>query len=305
MYKPLVSVLAVWLYISVFNFSMVKAEGLDKVEIVTQQVTENIYMLQGQGGNLGVSVGDDGVFLVDDQFAPLTEKIKAAISKISSQDIRFVINTHYHFDHVGGNENLGTAGAAIVAHKNVRQRMSTEQLITFFNKTIPPYPQKALPVITFSEDINFHLNDEDIHVVHVKDAHTDGDAVVFFRKANVVHTGDIYFAGIYPFIDTSSSGSIKGVIAAVHSVLKIINDQTRVIPGHGPLSNKKELARYVKMLETLESRVSSSIAQGKSLEEIQQMQPSKEFDQEWGDGFLPPHKFVQILFEDLSKNTHK
>ncbi len=302
MYKRPIIFALTWMSVIVFSFSVANGEDYDKVEIVATKAAGNIFMLQGQGGNLGVCVGDDGVFLVDDQFAPLTEKIRAAISKISDRDIRFVINTHYHFDHVGGNENLGEYGAAIVAHKNVRQRMSTEQLITFFKKTIPPYPPKALPVITFSQDINFHLNGQDINIFHVKDAHTDGDAVVFFKNANVIHTGDIYFSGIYPFIDTSSNGSVNGVIDAAHSILKRINEKTKVIPGHGPMSNREELADYVKMLETLRDRISGYIAQGKTLEAIQLLQPSKDFDQEWGDGFLSPDKFIQILFEDLTGN---
>ena len=258
-------------------------------------------MLQGAGGNIGVCVGDEGVFIIDDQFAPLTAKIKSAIAKLSSKKVRFVINTHWHYDHVGGNENMGEAGAIIVAHQNVRKRMSTDQFMEFFNKKVSPAPKAALPVITFTQDIAFHLNDEETRVFHVKEAHTDGDAVVFFEKANVIHTGDIYFSGIYPFIDKSSHGSVDGVIKAARHILDIINDDTKVIPGHGPLSNKAELAVYVEMLVSLRAKMSAYISKGKTLEEIKAIGLSKEFDPQWGGGFLSPDKFTQILFEDLSK----
>jgi len=246
-----INVLFLSLCVLFFCFSNAYSQEFDKVQISTIKVAENIYMLQGQGGNIGVCVGEDGVFIVDDQFAPLTAKIKAAIAKLSNKSIRFVINTHWHFDHVGGNENMGEAGAVIVAHENVRKRMSTDQFIEFFNKKLPPSPKVALPVITFTQDIAFHLNNEETRIFHATNAHTDGDAIVFFKKSNVIHTGDIYFAGIYPFIDTSSHGSIDGMIKAAKHILSIINDDTKVIPGHGPLSKKAELAEYVEMLVSL------------------------------------------------------
>lgn len=280
------------------------SDEFDKVQIATIKVTDHIYMLQGEGGNIGVCAGDDGVFMIDDQFAPLTEKIQAAIAKISDREIRFLINTHYHFDHVGGNENIGKTGSVIVAHENVRNRMNTEQFIKFFNKKIPAYPPAALPVITFTEDLKFHLNNEETHVFHVQNAHTDGDAIIYFKNANVIHTGDIYFAGIYPFIDTSAHGSVDGMIRAANTILTLINDDTKVIPGHGPLSNKAELVKYVGMLTTLRERVNNYIAAGKTLAEIEKIGPSKEFDPEWGDGFLSPADFIRILYEDLSRPHH-
>lgn len=283
------------------SYSSTYSQEYDKVEISTIKLSENIYMLQGAGGNIGVCVGDDGVFIIDDQFAPLTAKIKSAIAKLSSKKVRFVINTHWHHDHVGGNENLGEAGAVIVAHQNVRKRMNTDQFMEFFNKKVPTAPKAALPVITFTRDITFHLNDEETRIFHVKEAHTDGDAVVFFEKANVIHTGDIYFSGMYPFIDKSSHGSVDGVIKAARHILDIINDDTKVIPGHGPLSNRAELAVYVEMLVSLRAKMSAYISKGKTLEEIKQIGPSKDFDAKWGGGFLSPDKFTQILYEDLSR----
>lgn len=278
-----------------------QADDFSTVEITTQKITDKLHMLQGKGGNIGVFTGEDGIFLVDDQFAPLTEKIKKSIAKLSDKEVRFIINTHYHFDHVGGNENFGKSGSVIVAHENVRRRMSKEQFITFFDNTIPPYPTKALPVITFSQNISFHLNGDDVEIFHIKEAHTDGDAVVFFKKANVIHTGDIYFAGIYPFIDSSANGSVAGVIRAVKTLLTMIDDDTKVIPGHGPLSNKEELTAYVQMLESLQKKMMELIAQGKTLDEIIALKPSQEFDTKWGTGFLKPEDFLRLLYEDLSK----
>ncbi len=296
-----ISLLCLSVCMLVLSYSSAYSQEYDKVEISTIKLSENIYMLQGAGGNIGVCVGDDGVFMIDDQFAPLTAKIKSAIAKLSSKKVRFVINTHWHYDHVGGNENMGEAGAVIVAHQNVRKRMSTDQFMEFFNKKVPTAPKAALPVITFTRDITFHLNDEETRIFHVKEAHTDGDAVVFFEKANVIHTGDIYFSGMYPFIDKSSHGSVDGMIKAAKHILDIINDNTKVIPGHGPLSNKAELAVYVEMLVSLRAKMSAYISKRKTLEEIKQIGLSKDFDPQWGGGFLSPDKFTQILYEDLSR----
>lgn len=276
-------------------------DEFDTIQIATVKITDHLYMLQGQGGNIGVCVGDDGVFMIDDQFAPLTEKIQAAIAKISDRKIRFLINTHYHYDHVGGNENIGKTGSVIVAHENVRNRMNTEQVIEFFNKKIPVYPKPALPIITFTHDLKFHLNNEETHVFHMQKAHTDGDSIIYFKNANVIHTGDIYFAGLYPFIDTSAHGSVNGMISAATQILSMIDDNTKIIPGHGPLSNKSALKKYVEMLTVLRDRMKKYIAEGKTLAEIQQIGISKEYDPQWGNGFLSPNVFAQLLYEDLSR----
>ena len=292
--------LPILLGVLALNFSVAIAQDFDNVQVKTVKVQGNIYMLQGQGGNIGVSMGTDGVFLVDDQYAPLTDKIISAIAKIGGKEIRFIINTHWHGDHVGGNETIGKTGAVIIAHENVRKRMSTEQVIKFFDIKVPPSPNSALPVVTFTKDINVHQNGEKISISHLKNAHTDGDAVVYFEKSNVVHTGDIYFAGMYPFIDTSSRGSIDGVISGVKHILAIIDEDTKVIPGHGPLSNTKELRNYLKMLENVRERIQNLISQGKSLQEIQNSNPTKDFDSTWGKGFLNADRFIEIVYEDLS-----
>jgi glyoxylase-like metal-dependent hydrolase (beta-lactamase superfamily II) len=258
-------------------------------------------MLIGAGGNLGLSIGEDATFLVDDQFAPLTPRIEAAIAKLTAKPVRFVINTHWHFDHTGGNENLGKAGAVIVAHDNVRKRMSTEQFIEFLNMTTKPEPRIALPVVTFTRDIAFHLNGEEIRVWHVPNAHTDGDAIVHFRTSDVVHMGDVFFNRIYPFIDTSSGGTIDGVVAAVDQVLAEISDKTKIIPGHGPLATKADLAAYREMLATVAARIKSAIREGRELEEVVAAKPTADFDATFGKGFLPPHRFVEMVFRNLSK----
>ncbi len=273
----------------------------DKVEIKTIPVKEGIYMLMGEGGNIGVSVGEDGIFLIDDQFAPLTEKIKTALSQISDRPIRFLINTHWHFDHTGGNENLGSSGVIIVGHDNVRKRLSVEQFIEAINMKIPPLSSEGLPIITFNDTVTFYLNKNTINVAHVEPAHTDGDSIIHFKEMNVFHAGDTYFNGMYPFIDTSSGGSITGMIAATNHILSMCNAETKIIPGHGELSNCEELATYRNMLETVKMRVETAIAKGSSKEEFINSKPTADLDETWGKGLLKPEQFLDIVYTDLSR----
>ncbi|NBR27093.1 MAG: MBL fold metallo-hydrolase [Betaproteobacteria bacterium] len=274
--------------------------NFDAVTIKTHKVSEGIYALEGEGGNIGVSVGDDGVIIIDDQFAPLTPKITAAIRALSDKPLRFVLNTHWHFDHTGGNENLGNAGAVIVAHDNVYKRMSTEQFIEFFKMKLPPSPKAALPVITFTDSVTFRLNGDELNGYHVKHAHTDGDMIVRFRKANAVHMGDIYFSFMYPFIDLGSGGSVRGVLAAVDGVLGTIDDNTRIIPGHGPISSKKDLRAYRDMLARVSANISRLIKAKKTLAQVVAAQPTREFDAVWGNGFLKPDQFVEIVYKSMN-----
>ena len=286
----------------VCTLSSVQADEFENVQIQAEKVAEGIYMLTGSGGNIGISVGEDGVFMIDDQFAPLTDKIKAAVATVSDKPIRFILNTHWHFDHTGGNEKMGETGSVIVAHENVRKRLSTDQFVEFFQKKVPALAKEGLPVITFTKDVTFHLNGDEIYVFHTKNAHTDGDVVIYFKKANVVHTGDSYFSGMYPFIDLSTGGTIDGTIQAVKQILSMTNDTTRYIPGHGPLSNRNELEKYLNMLTTIRDRINKQISEKKTVADILSMLPTKKFDETWGKGMIQPDAFVRILYEDLSKD---
>lgn len=292
MYK--VSLILFSLY---FQLTPVYAQDDQSVDVVieTTEVANGIYMLVGQGGNIGASIGEDGVFLIDDQFAPLTEKIRNALSAITVQPIKFMINTHWHFDHTGGNENLGNQGVILVAHDNVRKRMSTEGFIEAFNQTIPAAPEIALPSITFSERTTFHLNGQTIEAIHVLNAHTDGDSIIFFREANVIHSGDVFFNGLYPFIDKSSEGSVDGILRAVDLMLSLADNNTRIIPGHGRLGNKRDLNNYRRMLMTIRNRVQTMIDEGKTIDEIIELKPTAEYDEAWGQGFLNPETFLRVL----------
>lgn len=269
------------------------------VQIETVRAAENVYMLAGSGGNIGLSVGTDGAFLIDDQYAPLTQKIKASVAALTDQPIRFVVNTHWHGDHTGGNENLGEAGALIVAHENVRARMSVEQFIAAFDRRYPPAPPRALPVITFTESVTFHWNGDEIHVFHVDPAHTDGDAIIRFTNANVIHMGDTYFNRSYPFIDVSTGGSLDGVIAAVDRVLRYADGNTVVIPGHGPISNRTELRTYRDLLVTVRDRIARLIAQGEDRAAVIAAKPTSDFDTIWGRGFLQPDQWVGLVFDAM------
>jgi len=270
------------------------------VQIRTVDVAPGVHMLTGEGGNIGVSTGPDGVIVIDDQFAPLSAKIRAAVAAISDAPLRFVINTHWHGDHTGGNENFAGFGAVIVAQDNVRKRMSTEQFVAAFDRTVPPSPAAALPVVTFGQDVTFHWNGDTIHAIHVPHAHTDGDAIVHFEKANAVHAGDVYFAGRYPLIDLSSGGSLDGMIAAVDLVLALSDEKTRIVPGHGELSNRAELVGYRAMLVAARERVGAAIAQGKSLEDVLADRPLADFDETWGGGFVDGESFLKTVYASLA-----
>ncbi|NIA67662.1 MBL fold metallo-hydrolase [Pelagibius litoralis] len=290
-------VLGISTFACLLSSPAIAQQDFSKVEITTTELSSNVYMMTGAGGNLGVSIGDDGVFLIDDQFAPLSEKISAAIAELTDKPVTYVLNTHWHFDHTGGNENFGQSGAVIVSHANVRKRMSTDQLIKAFDRAVPASPAAALPVITFTEDATFYFNDTEIQIVHHATAHTDGDSVVMFKESNVVHVGDIFFNGFFPFIDESSGGTLEGVINAVTDILPMVDDETKIIPGHGPLANKADLTAYLEMLKEVRTIMRPLAKGGQSREEVLSANPLAGFEEDWGGGFLKVDVFTGIVYD--------
>jgi glyoxylase-like metal-dependent hydrolase (beta-lactamase superfamily II) len=275
-----------------------RAQNFDTIQVRSVLVAGSVHMLQGAGGNIGLVVGNDAVFVVDDQFAPLTPKVLAAIKAITPDPVKFVLNTHWHFDHTGGNENMGKAGALIFAHENVRRRMSTGQLIEALNRTEPASPHGALPVVTFTDTVTFHLNGDSIVVFHVAPAHTDGDAIVLFTKANVVHTGDVFVSAGFPFVDLSSGGSIDGIIRAAERIMVTTNAQTKIIPGHGPLTDRARVKEYHDMLYVLRDRMRKEIAAKHTIEQVLASKITAEYDAAWPAN---RERFLRILYQELSK----
>lgn len=281
------------------------AAEMDEVVVSAVPIAPGIAMLSGRGGNIGVSYGPDGVVLIDDQYAPLTAKIRAQLALLSDQPVRFVINTHWHGDHTGGNENLGKRGALIVASAGVRVRLAAGGFMEAFKRDVPPAPKEALPVVTFDGEVRFHLNDEVIVAINLPPAHTDGDSIVVFKTANVFHLGDLYFNGLYPVIDYGSGGHIDGMIAALDRVLPLLDGASKVIPGHGPLSNKAELQAFRDMLATVAPRFKKAIKQGKSLDEVKAAKLTADLDAKWGQGFMKPDAFAEMVYLGLQRQRGK
>ncbi len=280
--------------------SLAAAQAAPEVAVRTENVAPGVYVLFGSGGNIGVSAGADGVFLIDDQYAAMTPKILEALAKINPQPPRFVLNTHWHGDHTGGNENLAARGSVIVAHDQVRVRMSSEQVNELFKRKTPASPAGALPVVTFNDSLSLHVNGDELRGAYAAHAHTDGDVFIHFRKANVIHTGDLVFAGRYPFIDLDSGGSVAGVIAAVDRMLALADDKTRVIPGHGEMTDRAGLLSYREMLEVTSSRVRELVKAGKSLDEILAAKPNADYDSKLAWSFIKPELYLQILYRDAT-----
>ena len=293
--------------LNIINVYDVYAQDENNVTIKTTKLTDSLYMLEGLGGNILVSVGQDGAFIVDDQFAPLTVKIKDAISKITDKPIKFVINTHWHGDHTGGNENLGEAGSIIISHDNVRKRLSTEQFLEHFNITVPALSEKGLPIITFSDNMTIYQNGDEIKIMHLDNGHTDGDSVVYFTKNNVIHVGDGFSDKSYPVIDIPGGGTIDGLISSLKTISSIINDETKVVSGHTGISNKTKVNEYASMLTDVRNQVSQMINERKSLQDIIASQPTSKYDKIYyyytvikPDDFVPKD-FVTNVYQSLTR----
>lgn len=274
-----------------------EADRFADVEIRAEQLAPGIAVLFGAGGNIGVSHGEDGTVLIDDQYAPLTERIQSAVEGLGATPVEFLVNTHWHGDHTGGNENFGEEGALIMAHDNVRMRLA-EGMDRGENGVTEPAPSGALPVVTYEDGLKLHLNGDTLHLVHMHNGHTDGDTIVWWEDANIVHMGDLFFNQVtLPFIDRQSGGSAQGMLAAAEQVLGMTNAETKIIPGHGPMATRADLQAYRDMLHTVIERVRSEREAGKSLEEIQALGLADEYAVD--GGFIDAPTFVSFVYDSL------
>ena len=297
-FRPLVLLIA--LVFAPLSVARVMAQqDFSAVTIKATKVSGNVHVLEGSGGNIGVSVGPDGILIVDDQFAPLAEKIKAALKTLGEGKLKFVLNTHWHPDHTGGNQVFGPE-APIIAHDNVRKRLATEQKSEFFRHTTPAAPKEALPVITFGHSVTVHFNGEEIRAIHFPNGHTDGDSVIFFTGSNVVHMGDDFFAGRFPFVDLESGGSVEGLAKNIADVITKLPADVKIIPGHGPLSTLDDLRRFHQMLVTTTEIVRQKMAAGKTVEQIKSESLPAEWTS-WGTGFIKTEVWLQTIQTSLSK----
>jgi glyoxylase-like metal-dependent hydrolase (beta-lactamase superfamily II) len=281
-----------------FVTSVAAQQDFSKVEVKATKVAGTVYMLTGSGGNIGVSAGDDGIVIVDDQFAPLAPKIIQALNGISDRPVKFVLNTHYHGDHTGGNEVFART-APIIAQENVRKRLQSGAKA--FGRDFPPSPKIALPIVTFNDRLTIHVNGEDIRAIHYPAGHTDGDVVVYFTQSNVVHMGDEFFNGGFPIIDVDNGGSARGLIAAVEKVLAAIPDDAKVIPGHGPLGDKASLRAYANMLKATSAAVEKEVRSGKTAAQLKEAKVLAPWDAAWGQSFVKADRYIDELWADFGK----
>lgn len=269
----------IMLVVTVGLVSQAQAQG--ESGLTAQRLSETVSVLFGQGGNIGVFEGPDGVFIIDDKYEGDGEMISAAVARLSELPITHVLNTHWHFDHAGSNDFFGHNGSVIIAHDNVRKMLASGAFLSVVDRDVPPAAAEALPVITFDDSLSLHLNGEEVHMFHVMPGHTDGDGIVWFKDSNIIHMGDTFLAGIYPLIDVDSGGSIDGMITTADTVLNFINDETQVIPGHGPISTRADLKAYRDMCATLRDRIAEMKGRGMSLEAVLAADITKGFDERW------------------------
>jgi glyoxylase-like metal-dependent hydrolase (beta-lactamase superfamily II) len=281
-------------------FTALGQENFDTVKIRPVKIYEHIYMLKGSGGNIGVLTGKDGILMIDDQFAPLSQKIKDAIKSLDPGEIRFLINTHVHGDHSGGNENFKRMGVAVIAHERVRERMMKEHV--YKETKEPPRDRDAWPIITLADKVSLHLNDEDIDLLHFGNGHTDGDVIVHFKKANVFHTGDIFVRYGYPYIDASRGGGVNGFIAFLDKLLPVMDENSKVIPGHGELATKADVKVFRDKLADIRDQVAVALKNGKKVEDIPGLGITDKYDAAWGKGFLKGKDYVLFIAEDLKRS---
>ena len=289
---------AAWVFLLAASAAFAQQQDFSKVQVKVTKVAGSVYMLEGAGGNIGVSVGDDGIVIVDDQFAPLADRIQAALKGITDKPVRFIINTHWHFDHTGGNGYFGKQGT-IIAQDNVRERLAAGGKI--LGMEVKPASRAELPIITFNDRLTVHANGEDIRAIHFPHGHTDGDSVIFFPRSNVVHMGDDFVTYGFPFIDLESGGSVRGMIAACEKVLATVPADVKVIPGHGGLSTVAELKPYVAMLKDAAARVEKGIKAGKTAGELKAEKVLAGYESWGGEGkFVTTDKFIDTLYDDLT-----
>lgn len=284
------------LIFSAFSLGLIAQRNFDGVQIEPIQVSENVYVLFGSGGNIALVTGENQNYIIDDQFAPLSDKINFTIQQINPNPVAYVLNTHWHGDHTGGNANFAMNGATLIAHDRVYDRLKTGQQSA--RRNIPPAAIEALPTISFSDQLKLrYREDAEIHAFHVNDAHTDGDSFYYFVTENVIHLGDNFFNERYPYVDISSGGDIDGMISNLYMAASMIDDETVIIPGHGKVANKRQLIDYANLLDLFRELVVELREEGKSIEEIIEIRPLAEWDDTYGSGFIAPEAFLRAIFE--------